>query len=369
MMRTNINQATRVLIIVALFALASCKSAFYTDNDVFNATAELPQEEAPHFKNSLEWWYMTGHLYDTATNDEYGIEYVFFHFNQKGKRDLMMVNVAISDPKRQRFVYDYKVVPLKDFLLPELPIALSMKKGKVRWALSGQEGQYQLKANMKRNKGFGFDLTTTLDKPVLLHDGTGYEQYGDITKLGYYSYTRLPAKGSLMIDGKPVGVTGNLWYDRQWNCGSVGTLDYISWDWMAIQFEEDKTDLMVYLLKDYKGNRNVYGGTYYDAQGKAVYLSHDDIEIDELAYWTSPRSKGKYPTQWSVRIPSLGCDLTVQAKIPDQELKLNFLPGLSLSYWEGMCAVRGTRNGNPTSGRSYVEITNRTKLTKKYSQK
>ena len=29
--------------------------------------AELPHEEAVHPKNSLEWWYLTGHLRDQAT--------------------------------------------------------------------------------------------------------------------------------------------------------------------------------------------------------------------------------------------------------------------------------------------------------------
>ncbi|MEJ7662877.1 MAG: hypothetical protein WKG07_26640 [Hymenobacter sp.] len=28
-----------------------------TKNDVFPGRAQLPQEEAPHLKNSLEWWY------------------------------------------------------------------------------------------------------------------------------------------------------------------------------------------------------------------------------------------------------------------------------------------------------------------------
>ncbi|MEO1049150.1 MAG: lipocalin family protein [Bacteroidota bacterium] len=347
----------KLLLIVLL--LSSCKFTPYNGNDKYNGKAVLPLEEAPHVKNSLEWWYFTGHLQEEGTDNVYGIEYVFFHFNPRNKNDYIMVNVAVSDPQNQAFHYDYKITKLDTLLTNDLPINLQVeKKGEV-WSLSGLEGEYNIKSRMT-NHDIALDLTTVPDKPVLLHRGTGYEKYGEYAEAGYYSYPRITATGELIYNGEVKKVKGDLWYDRQWNCIGVWQRE-VSWDWLSVQFKESKEELMLYALTHRADGVTIYGGTHFGEDNTNTYISGEDIMIEELDYWESPDSKSKYPIKWSVKVPKLGYDLVIDALIPHQELKLKFTPIHKLYYWEGMCKVEGTKNGEPVTGDSYVEITNREK--------
>ena len=329
-----------------------------TKNDVFNPAAVLPQEEAPHPKNSLEWWYVTGHLTDVASGEQFGVEYVFFHFNPDGRQDYQMVHFALTDPKSQRFTYDYDLGKLPAPLPPTLPLALTETKKAQTWTLAGQEGRYQLQARMSKPAGYAINLTTSPTKPVLLHGGTGYEQYGPVAKAGYYSYPRLATTGTVEVNGKTHQVTGDLWYDRQWNCGGVNKKT-VAWDWMSLQLYEPREDLMLYTVHDTKTGQQIAGGTHNPATGPARHLAETDFQLEPLTYWTSPKSKRRYPATWRVSVPAQGYELTVTPVMPNQELGLRIFKFFHLYYWEGMCRVTGTHHGKPVTGNAYVEITNR----------
>ncbi|OWP64350.1 hypothetical protein CDA63_04770 [Hymenobacter amundsenii] len=350
--------------VLLLFAASGCALKPTNKFDVFTERAELPREEAVHQQNSLEWWYFTGHLRDKTTGETFGVEYVFFHFNLNGKRDWQMVNFALTDPQTRQFRYDYKVTRLPELMASALPLNLSARKKDQTWTLTGQEGRYHLQGRMAAHPGQAIDLTTTPAKPVLLHGGTGYENYGDVAKAGYYSYPRLATTGTLEIGGKVREVEGELWYDRQWNGNSV-TNKGIGWDWFSVQLDEPRAEIMAYQLFDRNTNRTVSGGTHYGPNLTNQHLNAEDFQLEVLDYWTSPHSKLRYPNKWRLRVPSQGYDLTITPVMPDQELTLKLFAGIKMHYWEGMCQVEGTYNGQPVKGNSYVEITNRGKEEKK----
>ena len=329
-----------------------------TKNDVFNPAAVLPQEEAPHPKNSLEWWYVTGHLTDVTTSEQFGVEYVFFHFNPDGRQDYQMVHFALTDPKSQRFAFDYDLGKLPTALTPTLPLALAETKKAQTWTFAGQEGRYQLKARMAQPAGYAISLSTSPTKPVLLHGGTGYEQYGPVAKAGYYSYPRLATTGTIEVNGQAHQVTGELWYDRQWNCGGVNKKN-VAWDWLSLQIDQTREELMLYTVHDTKTSQHIGGGSHFGPLGENLHLAETDFQLEPLTYWTSPTSNKKYPATWHLTVPGKGYDLTVTPLIPNQELNLRLFKVLKLSYWEGMCRVTGTQYGQPVTGNAYVEITNR----------
>lgn len=346
-----------VSLISFVFFAQACVPKPVTTYDPPREYAVLPIDEAPHPKNSLEWWYFTGHLYDEDSL-EYGIEYVFFHFTPRGKREYMMVNVAISDPQNQAFHYDYKISRAKKGLSFELPINLYMDKKGERWDFKGQEGKYEFNAKMVKHPGYGFQLKTEPIKDILLHAGKGYENYGGYAKAGYYSYPRMKTEGIIQIDGVEKLVKGQLWYDRQWNC--IGVVDRnIAWDWMSVQLNEHQEEIMLYIVHHYGDGVEILGGSYFTEDGENIYLPQGSFTIKETDFWISPVSKGTYPIAWEVEIPDHDLSFSIKSKIPHQELNLNFGFGLKLHYWEGMCDVAGTRKGESFSGNSYVEITNR----------
>ena len=350
--------------------LAACATFKPVPTTRFNPTAtraELPHEEAVHPKNSLEWWYLTGHLRDQASGETFGVEYVFFHFNLKdGKDDYQMVNVAITDPRGQRFNYDYQLDKLPRLLTDSLPLRLRDHKAGQTWTFDGQQGRYHFQAALtgKQNQGYALDLTTTPTKPVLLHGGTGYENYGQGILAGYYSYPRLATTGTLLVGGQRHQVSGELWYDRQWNCTSIVSKG-VGWDWLSIQLQEPRgettasTELMLNTLRNTETGQQLNNGSYFSADNQNTHLGGPDFQLTPLTYWTSPKSKKKYPAKWRVQVPAQGYDLTVEPLVANQELGLRFFHAFTMYYWEGMCRVTGTHHGQPVSGNAYVEITNR----------
>jgi predicted secreted hydrolase len=82
-----------------------------------------------------------------------------------------------------------------------------------------------------------------------------------------------------------------------------------------------------------------------------VRVSREDVRVEVLDTWKSPRSGGQYPSRWRLRVETLGLDVTVTPKLADQELPVSVL------YWEGAVSLEGTREGKPLTGRGYVELT------------
>ena len=349
------------LLILLLPLFSSCKFVPYTGNDIYDVKADITKDEAVHFKNSLEWWYFTGHLQDSA-GAEYGIEYVFFHFNPRNKADYLLTNFAITDPEGKRFIYDYKFEKQDSLLSPQLPLHLRVEDKNRRHILKGMAGTYEIEANMN-GSDVAVSLKTSPDKPLLLHNGTGYEQYGDYAQAGYYSYPRLKTTGTITIAGKNIPVDGQLWYDRQWNCVGVWQKE-IAWDWVSIQLDSPRSEIMLYRLYHFGDETLIYGGSYFDENGELLTLKKDDITFEEQDYWVSMRSKAKYPIKWKIKVKPLDAEFTVEARIPDQELGLSFTPLHKLYYWEGMCSVKGSMAGKPVAGKSYIELTNRDRFNK-----
>jgi predicted secreted hydrolase len=87
------------------------------------------------------------------------------------------------------------------------------------------------------------------------------------------------------------------------------------------------------------------------ASSELVRVSREDVRLEVLDTWKSPRSKGEYPSRWRLRVEKLGLDATVTPRLADQELPVSVL------YWEGSVGVEGTREGKPLTGRGYVELT------------
>ena len=349
----------RLIFILLSLAVCSCKVP-YSKKDVFEEKALLPKDEAPHFRNSLEWWYFTGHLKDESKGKTLGVEYVVFHFNPTNVKGGWMVNMAVSDPENEDFYYDHQFFPKKKREFIDLPLDFNWSKKQFNSSLKGQNGFYQIGANFSSDS-ISMQLNTRTEKDVVLHDSIGYENYGDIAKAGYYSFPRLKTEGEINLNGEEYNVEGNLWYDRQWNCSGVFDRK-VAWDWFSIQFEETQSELMLYRLYSLKDSSVIFGGTYTDASNKSVFLENDQINISEIEYWVSPDSDAKYPVEWNIEVEDLNLKTNLKTAFPNQELALDFGPMTKFYYWEGMCNATGTIQGVVVNGNSYVEMTNRFRI-------
>jgi predicted secreted hydrolase len=166
----------------------------------------------------------------------------------------------------------------------------------------------------------------------------------------YYSLTRMPAAGTVRLDGESFAVTGLAWMDREWSTSSLGE-DQVGWDWFALQLG-DGSEVMLYRLRRTDGSADPSSsGTAIAPDGASRHLARADFQLQDLDFWQSPASGARYPARWRVRVPAEGLELEVTPLLADQELDVSF------RYWEGAVGIEGTRRGRPVRGRGYVEMT------------
>ena len=159
----------------------------------------------------------------------------------------------------------------------------------------------------------------------------------------------LPTRGTIRTPSGMHAVRGNSWLDREWST-SVLSAGVSGWDWLSLQLT-DSTELMMYRLRRADGTVDPFSAaTIIDRDGTPTGIAASDFTMLPTRTWQS-RDGVAYPVAWRVTIPSLALELDVAAVIDDQELDL------AVRYWEGMVSARGSKGGDPVSGRGYLEMT------------
>jgi predicted secreted hydrolase len=342
----------------------------------------FPRDDGPHDRLT-EWWYYTGHL-AAADGRTFGFEYVEFRAERGGFPVSWASHLAITDESGARFAYGQRseVGPQVDrsprdaagtptgfsFSLAGSgpgtgtgPAGSSTSTGTgTPWTMAGSGGHDTLSAltgpaeaaGTTMPNGFGLQLALTALGPPVLHDGDGWVDFGAAGGSYYYSRPRMSAAGTLDVNGEPVAVTGTAWFDHQW--GDFIAVGGGGWDWFAVNLD-DGTDLTISLVRGADGTDALVYGTLVHSDGTSSHLAGDQIAVETLGHWTSPRTGATYPSGWRVRLAGAGLDLVVTPTLRDQELDTRSTTGVV--YWEGSERVSGTRGGRPVAGKGYVELT------------
>jgi len=109
--------------------------------------------------------------------------------------------------------------------------------------------------------------------------------------------------------------------------------------------------LMLFQLRRTDGTLDPYSsGTYIAPDGRATHLARQDFRLEPEEYWTSPRTRIRYPVVWRIAVPSLGLALTCRAALFNQELAAEDAAGTT--YWEGAVTYAGS-----AAGVGYLEMT------------
>ena len=133
--------------------------------------------------------------------------------------------------------------------------------------------------------------------------------------------------------------------DHEWSSDLLSP-DAVGWDWTGLN-GDDGSALMAFRIRRADGSSVWAGGGWRDEAGRFTALGPGDVRFRPLAWWTSPRTGGRYPVrqELTVRLPTDTRRLILTPLFPDQELSGGVLP----VYWEGAVKVRG--------GRGYLELT------------
>ncbi len=321
----------------------------------------FPSDHGPHPEYKHEWWYFTGNL-DTEEGQHFGFQLTFFRIGLTPKSpertsawatsQVHMAHFTVSDVASKRF-YNFERFSRGAAGLAgasSAPFRVWLED----WSVEGL-GALRHSVPTMRLHALEDDIAIDLDvsslKPVVLQGERGLSrksaESGNASY--YYSSTKLDTQGVITIEGKPFEVSGFSWMDREWSTSALAK-DQVGWEWFGLQLSDGR-ELMFYQLRRRDGSIDPLSrGTVVNVDGSTQTLTPEDISVQVLDQWRSPRSQARYPSRWRIQIPRQQLDLDIQPYIADQELDTAF------RYWEGAVTVTGTTYKAPITGSGYVEL-------------
>ena len=331
---------------------------------------EFPADHGPHEDFRTEWWYVTGNL-GASEGREFGFQFTIFRSalapadssraSRWATNQAYMAHFTLTDVQGEEFWaferFARGAVGLAGARTDPLEIWLD------NWSISESPGSagsrggassvFPLRLRAEQD-GLGLDLSLSAGKPVVLQGDEGLSQKGPEPGNAsyYYSFTRLPAEGQVVVRGDTLSVSGLAWFDREWSTSALSE-GQVGWDWFSLQLDGG-WEVMMYQLRLENGTADpLSDGVLVAPDGARIELEWgSDLSLDATGSWTSELDGAEYPSGWRLQIPERGWDLVIEPILLDQELDLSF------RYWEGAVSVTGVGpNGEPTAGKGYVELT------------
>lgn len=314
----------------------------------------FPRDHGPHPEYAIEWWYYTGNL-RSVEGRRFGFQLTIFRTGLMpgdpqrpsawASNSVYMAHFALSDITGGTFHaferFSRGAAGLAGAQSEPFRVWLE------DWVAEGQ-GPDGMPMRLYAAEGdVAIDLTLAAGKPPVLQGDRGLSQKSaDVGNASYYySFTRLPVSGAVRVGGMTHQVRGLGWMDREWSTSALGE-NQVGWDWFALHLDDGR-DLMFYRLRLRDGSIDPSSkGVLVSADGAARRLSVNDVALEPLDEWTSPRSGATYPARWRLRVPAEAIDLTLTPLLADQELPVTVV------YWEGAVSISGS-----ASGSGYVEMT------------
>jgi predicted secreted hydrolase len=314
----------------------------------------LPEDLSFKRDYRIQWWYLTGHLFD-RTGREFGYELTFFAagVQQRAYRSRFGVDVlylshfAISDIEGRRF-YHFSNADSGAY-----GFAGADTRGLKVWVdKSSLEGSIDRLRISARAESISLDLSLVSLKRAVLHGDNGYSRKSETSPLIaslYFSFTDLQAEGTLAIAGGVFSVSGKSWFDREIYSRGLAA-HQAGWDWFSLQLDDGR-EIMLYEIRKQDGSPDsASSGTVVSREGTARQLKKSDFDVRVLDHYRSERTGIRYPSRWEIVIPSENLSLLIVPLLQDQEFTDDNI--IRKPYWEGTCTVGGS-----ASGRAYVEMT------------
>ncbi|MCC6445055.1 MAG: carotenoid 1,2-hydratase [Armatimonadetes bacterium] len=320
----------------------------------------FPRDHAAHPEFKTEWWYYTGHL-TAADGRAFGYQITFFRTgvarspklkrSRWALRSIYFAHFALTGPQEKRFRYFEKA---SRGALGTAGAATSRYRVWLDdWEAALHGRTHRLKASAG-TVALSLDLTPA--KPPVIHgqNGVSAKSEGRGRASHYYSLTRLAGKGTLKLDNRTIPVQAQSWMDHEFGSNQLAP-DQVGWDWFSLQLE-DGTDLMLYRMRLASGKADRFSsGTLLFPNGKSLHLRRSDFRAEPSGFWQSRLSGGRYPVRWRIEVPSGQLALAIEPTLESQELMTRLSTGVT--YWEGSVRISGKRQGKPTRGVGYMELT------------
>ncbi len=309
----------------------------------------FPADHGPHPEYRIEWWYVTANLADN-NGTAYGAQWTLFRQAiaagppQEGwaNQQIWMGHAAVTRADTHRVSQTFARGGIGQAGVEAAPFHAWIDN----WEMRGLDAMNETNVAPLRLSASGTDFSYALrldaDRPLVLQGDGGYSRKSLREQASYYySQPHYAAKGSIVIDDKPVDVTGQAWLDREWSSQPLAS-DQSGWDWLSLHLKSG-AKLMLYRMRQSDGQH--YGsGKWIAPDGKTELLGSADIAMTPLVI-TEIEGR-KIPTSWRIAIPkfAIAIDCT--------PLNARSWMGTSFPYWEGPISFAGSH-----AGVGYLEMT------------
>jgi predicted secreted hydrolase len=326
----------------------------------------FPKDHGSHPGFKVEWWYLTGHLFEAETRERFGFQATFFRRagappDKTNKRSgafrsdqLYLFHAALLEVRSGRFLHTERLCRA-GWEASSSEDTLDVQLADNRLFLDPAQAE-TLHLESRIRSEAKLQLTLQPSKPLVVFGEDGVSRKGDSPTAAswYLTYPRLAAKGQLTLKGKSLAVDGEAWMDHEISSSQL-TPEQAGWDWAGIQFEDGR-EIMVYRLRRKDGSTDLASALFWvDAAGKTTRIGPEVFRWEGAARWHSPRSGADYPLPVRLTVPDPASGERVEFLLEplgaEQELGDS---GSGIPYWEGACRVR--RNGKVV-GSAYVELT------------
>ncbi len=246
---------------------------------------ELPRDHASHPDYKIEWWYYTGNL-QAKDGRRFGYQLTFFRVgvdpaprnpSKWAVRDLFMAHAAVTDVDGRRYRFADRLNRAGVGWAGAATDRFDVWNEDWRVTLDAQ-GRHVLTAAHDR---LAIALLLEPGKPWVAQGEQGYSRKGSApgNASHYYSLTRMPTAGRLVVDGEAFEVSGTSWMDHEFGSSFLEP-EQVGWDWFSIQLDEG-TDLMVFQLRRRDGRPDANSsGTLVFADGRTRALGEGDFTTD-----------------------------------------------------------------------------------------
>jgi predicted secreted hydrolase len=294
----------------------------------------LPSADGVQPEHVCQWWYWSGQLRSEAGR-RYGFQVAFFTAEAiRGVLWGQMAHWAIVDLDAGRFTNGSRIwlgAPQRI----EGRFTLASPGGEV--SAVGGDGRDRLRL---RSAGLDLDLRAS-GGPVARHYHGSAHEYAFGGYSYYYSRPRMTAEAILRREHTSESLRGEVWFDRQYGDLSCALAE--GWQWLSMHLESGE-QLMVFGFNREIGERFT---SITDADGATRWLGPDEVWLEPIEHWRSPRSGIEYPCAWRLRTDAH--ELEIRASLREQEM--NGARWWGPVYWEGACEVVGSQRGL-----AYVEL-------------
>jgi predicted secreted hydrolase len=309
----------------------------------------FPADHGPHPDYRIEWWYVTANLVD-ATGAALGAQWTLFRQASRpgpqaegwASQQIWMGHAAVTRADTHRFSEKFARGGIGQAGVEAKPFRAWIDS----WEMRGSEAMRgDTIAPLELNASgadFSYTLRLDADRALVLQGDAGYSRKSERGQASYYySQPYFRAAGSIIIDDRPVEVTGQAWMDREWSSQPLAS-DQTGWDWFSLHLGSGEK-LMLYRLRQKDGRDNLLGN-WIEPNGRSTEIASADNSITPTVL-TEIEGR-KVPTGWSVVIPAHGL------RIESAPLNTGSWMGTSFPYWEGPISFSGSHHGV-----GYLEMT------------